>query len=46
MAAGVVISSAMNVRSELKGPMKARVENLAEVFADRAVEFYKQQGWR
>ena len=45
-AAGVVISSAMNIGSELKGPMKARVNDLAEVFADRAVEFYEQQGWR
>jgi hypothetical protein len=46
VAAGVVISSAMNIGSELKGPMKARVNDLAEVFADRAVEFYEQQGWR
>lgn len=46
MVVGTVISAGMNIGSELAGGMKARVDDLAENFANRAVEFYEQHGWR
>ena len=46
MMVGTVISAGMNIRSELKGGMKDRVDDLAEKFADRAVDFYERHGWR
>jgi hypothetical protein len=46
MAVGVVVASAMNIGSELTGGMQNRVDDLAEKFADRAVDFYAHHGWR
>ena len=46
MVVGTVISAGMNIGSELAGGMKARVDDLAESFANRAVEFYEEHGWR
>ena len=45
LVGGLVISSGMNLRSEVKGSMATNVNNLAEVFAERAVKFYVRQGW-
>lgn len=46
MMVGAVVSAGMNIGSELTGDMEDRVDDLAEQFADRAVDFYKQHGWR
>lgn len=46
MAAGVVVSSAMNLKSEaIDGSMQTNVNNLAKEFTENAVKFYKRQGW-
>ena len=45
MVAGVVVSTGMNLLSEVKGPMAQNVNNLAEQFAERAVKAFKRQGW-
>ena len=46
MVAGVVVSSAMNLKSEaIDGSMQTNVDNLAEKFVENAVSFYKRHGW-
>jgi len=46
MVAGVVVSSAMNLKSEsIDGSMQTNVDNLAEEFVENAVSFHKRQGW-
>lgn len=46
MVAGLVISSAMNVKSEgLDGSLQATVDDMAEGLVERAVSYYKKQGW-
>lgn len=45
MFVGLVVSSTVTARSELKGDMDTHVKNLAEEFAERAEKFYKGQGW-
>ncbi len=42
---GLVVSGAMNIKSEVKGSMATNVKNLAEEFADRVEKFYKRRGW-
>ncbi len=46
MVAGLVISSAMNVKSEvMDGSMQTTVDNLAKKLVERAVRYYKKRGW-
>lgn len=46
MVAGLVISSAMNVKSEgLDGSLQSTVDDLAEGLVERAVSYYKKRGW-
>ena len=46
MVAGLVISSAMNVKSEaVDGSMQTTVDDLAEELVERAVSYYKKRGW-
>lgn len=46
MVVGLVISSVMNVKSEaLDGSMQTTVDNLAKKLVERAVSYYKKQGW-
>ncbi len=46
MVVGVVVSTAMNLKSEaIDGSMQTNVNNLAASFVENAVKFYKQHGW-
>ena len=46
MVAGLVVSSAMNVKSEaIDGSMQNTVDDLAEELVQRAVSYYKKRGW-
>ena len=46
MVAGLVVSSAMNVKSEaIDGSMQATVDDLAEELVERAVNYYEKRGW-
>ncbi len=46
MVAGLVVSSAMNLKSEaVDGSMQATVDDLAEELVERAVSYYKKRGW-
>jgi type IV pilus biogenesis protein CpaD/CtpE len=46
MVAGLVISSAMNVKSEaVDGSMQTTVDDLAEELVQRTVNYYKKRGW-
>jgi hypothetical protein len=46
MVAGLVISSAMNVKSEaIDGSMQATVDDLAEELVERTVNYYEKRGW-
>ncbi len=46
MVAGLVISSAMNLKSEaVDGSMQATVDDLAEGLVERTVSYYKKRGW-
>jgi hypothetical protein len=46
MVAGVVVSTAMNLKSEaIDGSMQTNVNNLADEFVKIAVKFYKRHGW-
>jgi hypothetical protein len=46
MVVGLVISSAMNVKSEaVDGSMQTTVDDLAEELVERAVNYYKKRGW-
>ena len=46
MVAGLVISSAMNVKSEaIDGSMQTTTDNLAKELVKRAVNYYKKRGW-
>ena len=46
MVAGLVISSAMNVKSEaVDGSMQTTVDDLAEELVERPVSYYKKHGW-
>jgi len=46
MVAGLVVSSAMNVKSEaVDGSMQTTVDDLAEELVERTVSYYKKRGW-
>ena len=46
MVAGLVVSSAMNVKSEaVDGSMQTTVDDIAEELVQRAVSYYKKRGW-
>lgn len=46
MVAGLVVSSAMNVKSEaVDGSMQTTVDDLAEELVERTVNYYKKRGW-
>lgn len=46
MVAGLVVSSAMNVKSEaVDGSIQTTVDDLAENLVERAVSYYKKRGW-
>ena len=46
MVAGLVVSSAMNVKSEaVDGSMQTTVDDLAEELVQRTVNYYKKRGW-
>ncbi len=43
---GLVVSGAMHLHTEIKGPVKQNIGRLADGFAERAAAFYSRQGWR
>jgi hypothetical protein len=46
MVAGLVVSSAMNVKSEaVDGSMQTTVDDIAEELVQRGVNYYKKRGW-
>jgi hypothetical protein len=46
MVAGLVVSSAMNVKSEaVDGSMQTTVDDIAEELVQRAVSYYQKRGW-
>jgi hypothetical protein len=46
MVAGLVVSSAMNVKSEaVDGSMQSTVDDIAEELVQRGVNYYKKRGW-
>ena len=46
MVAGLVVSSAMNVKSEaVDGSMQTTVDDIAEKLVQRGVNYYKKRGW-
>ena len=46
IACGLVVSSAMNVKSEaVDGSMQTTVDDIAENLVERAVNYYKKRGW-
>jgi hypothetical protein len=46
MVVGLVISSAMNLKSEaVDGSMQTTVDDLAEQLVERAVSYYQKRGW-
>jgi hypothetical protein len=46
MVVGLVVSSAMNVKSEaVDGSMQSTVDDIAEELVQRGVNYYKKRGW-